>query len=191
MSSHCSLLWIAISSSHLKVMSPFGGSIGIGENCFVPSFRRSFPHDRTDDKKSFSFYRARVSGVGVFLLFQGSTEQNTFSGVERTHCMENAAWRKFAAKTGDSNVMSGDSIEPTLGQLVLGFVFASRLRSPRNIFSSRVQRFHLRFISRASTYPFSKIARSAHKWITWLLIYLLPFGTYTFFVLRSSEWRKK
>lgn len=162
----------------------------IGEQCFLSSFRSSFPHDRIDDKKThrkvFPFITLGVwlrclLVVPRFHIFGGWTNPLR---AWKTLCGENCG--------EDSNVMSADFIEPTLGQLVLGFVFASRLHSPRKTFPEFNGSIWDLFLV-PSIAKNCLTHRSPHKWITTLLLYLLPLGTYTrrTFFLRSSEWRKK
>lgn len=157
-------------------MPPFGGSIGIGENSFIPSLQRSFPHDRTDDKKKlrkvFLFITLGCLALMSSYCSKVPPEQNTFSGVERPHCMESE--EKIVAKTGDSNVVLGHFIEPTLGQLVIGFVSASRRRSPRNNleFNGSIPRF----ISRAVEVSILKNCLRIDRFVNGslgLLLYLL------------------
>lgn len=171
--------------SHLKVMSPFGGSIGIGENCFIPSLRRSFPHDRTDDKKKtekFYFYHARCLALVSSYCSKVPPSKTHFRGLnELIPGMENAAWRKLWRRR--ATPMSCRAIplnRPSANWFSALFLYHVAVH--RETYSSRVQRFHSRFISRAvevSVFKNCSTHRSPHKWITRLLLYLLPLGTYT------------
>lgn len=157
----------------------------IGEKCFLSSFRRSFPHDRTDDKKntpkSFSFYHARC--LALMSSYCSKVPLKTFSGVERPHsehgkrCVE-----KIAAKSPMScRVISLN--RPSANWFSALFLHHVSIHREKHSRSSTVP-----FTIYSSCLPLRNICfqkllnasiASKKEWITPLLLYLLPLGTYT------------